>query len=475
MERRSLLAVFAHPDDESFSVGGTLARYAAEGVHVTLVCATRGEVGGIADPSLATPETLGQVREAELRCAAEALGISEVIFLGYRDSGMAGSPENEDPHAFINAPADEVEARLVEIVRRVQPQVVITFEPGGGYGHPDHIAAHRHTVAAFHAAGDPARYPDYGAPWRPARLFYTAIPRSFFVEMRRRLEELGVDTGEFDRFEQRAVLGWPDEEVHVVVDVSATIEAKWKALNCHRTQFGPDNFFRRLPEPMLKEMMSREHFALARPEPTPGLRLDDLFADLPIPMDEHRFRSGSTWSEYVAQMSVNRRRVTRLYGEITIAPEDRRAFRDAVARHGGRLYVTAMTEDWCGDAVVNLPLMARLAAEVPGMELRLFRRSENPDLEQRYAANGIFSIPALSFFDAKWREVARWVERPAAARERIEAWWAARPEAAALRHSKRPEDQEARRVVLRELLGEMMRWYRDGLWQATLEEWKAVL
>jgi LmbE family N-acetylglucosaminyl deacetylase len=287
-EQRTLLAIFAHPDDEAFGTGGTLARYAGEGVRVALVCATRGEAGAIADPSLATPETLGQVREAELRCAAEALGISEVLFLGYRDSGMAGTSENEDPRAFVNAPAEEVVPRLVGIIRRLRPQVVVTFEPNGGYGHPDHIAIHRHTVAAFHAAGDPDRYPDQGAAlrpgsvqaWRPARLFYTAIPRSFFVQMRERLGALGVDTGEFARFEERGATGWPDEEIHVALDVSATIEVKWAALQCHRTQFGPDNLFRRLPEHMLKEMMTREHFALAWPEPAPGLRLPELFAEL---------------------------------------------------------------------------------------------------------------------------------------------------------------------------------------------------
>jgi N-acetyl-1-D-myo-inositol-2-amino-2-deoxy-alpha-D-glucopyranoside deacetylase len=276
---RTLLAVFAHPDDEAFGTGGTLAHYAGEGVRVALVCATRGEVGGIADPSLATPETLGEVREAELRCAAQALGISEVIFLGYRDSGMAGTPENDDPHALVNAPADKVVAQLVGIIRRLRPQVVVTFEPHGGYGHPDHIAIHHHTVAAFHAAADPARYPDQGHPWQPARLFYTAIPRSFFLEMRDRLEALGVDTSEFSRFEESGA-GWPDDQVHVTLDVAGTIEAKWAALQCHRTQFGPDNFFRRLPEDMLKEMMSREHFALAWPAPEPGLRLPELFAEL---------------------------------------------------------------------------------------------------------------------------------------------------------------------------------------------------
>lgn len=278
-QQRYLLACFAHPDDEAFGTGGTLARYAAEGVRVILVCATQGEAGEIADPTLATPETLGQVRETELRCAAEALGISEVIFLGYRDSGMAGTPENQDPRAFVNAPAGEVVTRLVGIIRQVQPDVVITFEPNGGYGHPDHIAIHRHTVAAFHAAGDPARYLDQGAAWQPARLFYTAIPRSFFREMRDRMEALGLDIGEFARFEERGVTGWPDEEVHVTLDVSATIEAKWAALQCHRTQFGPDHLFRRLPEEVIKEMMSREYFALAWPQPAPGLRLPGLFVE----------------------------------------------------------------------------------------------------------------------------------------------------------------------------------------------------
>ena len=195
----------------------------------------------------------------------------------------------------------------------------------------------------------------------------------------------------------------------------------------------------------------------------------------PISMTEARFRKGFTWPEYVAQMRVNRERVTQLFDQVTIAPEDRRAFSEAVARHGGHLYVTALTEDWCGDAVVNLPLVARLAEEVPGMELRLFRRSENPDLEQAYAADGVTSIPVLSFFDAEWREVGRWVERPAAAHRRVEAWWTARPEAAALRRSDRPEDQRKRRAVLRQLLTEMMEWYRDGLWNATLDELRSLL
>jgi N-acetyl-1-D-myo-inositol-2-amino-2-deoxy-alpha-D-glucopyranoside deacetylase len=277
--QQTLLAIFAHPDDEAFGTGGTLAHYAAHGAQVVLVCATRGEVGEIADDSLATHETLGRVRENELRCAAQTLGVSDLIFLGYRDSGMAGTPQNDDPRAFMNIPPDEVVSRLVGIMRRIRPQVVVTFEPNGGYGHPDHMAIHRHTLAAFHAAADPARYPEQGQAWQASHLFYTAIPRSFFVDMRHRLEAMGADTSEFARFEENGA-GWPDDKVNVVLNVADEVEAKWTALNCHRTQFGPDNLFRRLPENEVKGMMSREYFALAWPEPESGLQLHDLFAGL---------------------------------------------------------------------------------------------------------------------------------------------------------------------------------------------------
>lgn len=276
---KTLLAVYAHPDDEAFSTGGSLARYAAQGYRLVLVCATRGEVGEISDPSFATPETLGQVRESELRCAAETMGVSEVIFLDYRDSGMAGTPENADPRAYINAPDQAVIAKLVGVIRRVQPDVVVTFEPNGGYGHPDHLAIHRHTVAAFHAAANPRGNPELGPAWQAQRLFYSAIPRSFFREMLNRMKALGLDVSDFERFEQDE-RGWPDEMVDVTLEVAATVDAKWQALECHRTQFGPGNLFRRLPEEDVKKLMSREYFALAWPQPKPGLELRDLFSGL---------------------------------------------------------------------------------------------------------------------------------------------------------------------------------------------------
>ncbi len=191
--KSTLLAVFAHPDDESFGVGGTLAKYAANGTRVVLVCATRGEVGEISDASLATPESLAHVRENELRCAANTLGITDLLFLDYRDSGMDGTPENLDPHAFIQAPPHEVVEKLVQVIREFQPQVVITFDPGGGYGHPDHIAISRYTTQACSLASSSTDFPEAGPPWQPMRLFYNAIPSSFFVKNAQ--ENAGAEDG----------------------------------------------------------------------------------------------------------------------------------------------------------------------------------------------------------------------------------------------------------------------------------------
>lgn len=281
MNNLRLLASFAHPDDEAFGTGGTLASYAARGYDVFLVCATRGEAGEISDPDYATPQTLGAVREAELRCAAETMGITEPIFLNYRDSGMLDTPENKDPRAFINAPAENVVAQLVQIIRQVKPHVVVTFEPYGGYGHPDHIAIHQHTVAAFHAAADPTHYPSIGNAWQAQRLFYTAIPRGFFLSMRQKLADIGADTSDLDRFDD-PVLGWPDDQIHLVEDVSDTVQAKWGALECHRTQFGPGNLFRRLPKEQVLPLMSVECFAQAWPEPHGKLTLQGLFDGLHV-------------------------------------------------------------------------------------------------------------------------------------------------------------------------------------------------
>ena len=181
---------------------------------------------------------------------------------------MAGTAENDDPRAFVNIDAETVIARLVGLIRQMQPQVIVTFDPQGGYGHPDHLAIHRHTVAAFHAAGNPDQYPEQGSAWQPSRLFYAVLPRSTFVEMRHQMVAQGLDTSHFDNFRKQAgfELGWPDEQVNVVMDVSGMIEAKWAALHCHQTQLGAESMFRQAPETEVKTLMSREHFVLAWPE-----------------------------------------------------------------------------------------------------------------------------------------------------------------------------------------------------------------
>ena len=270
-EQKTLLICLAHPDDEILSPGGTIAQLSGRGVKVVLVCATRGEAGEIARPELATPENLGAIREQELLCAAQTLGIEEVIFLDYRDSGMAGTPENDRPDAFANAPAAEVVPRLAGFMHRYQPQVVLTFEPYGGYGHPDHIAIHQHTVAAYDSLAHTGR--------QPQRLVYQLIPTFFFEKMRDLIAAHGGDVTDFDLSAHEGKR-WSDDQIHFIVDVSDQVQAKRAAWNCHATQFGPNSRFRRLPEDVMMELLNTEYFALAQPEPEPGVIYPDLFADL---------------------------------------------------------------------------------------------------------------------------------------------------------------------------------------------------
>ena len=187
MAGHRLLACFAHPDDEAFPVGGALAAHAARGVQIRLITATLGEEGEIRQAGAATRETLGSVRRVELARAVRILGLQDHIVLHYRDSGMAGTPPNEHPQAFVNAPAEVVIERLVEEIRRFRPQVVLTFDPDGLYGHPDHIAIHKYATEAFHRASHPDAYPQHLVngvkPHEPNRLFYSARPRGFRTGM----------------------------------------------------------------------------------------------------------------------------------------------------------------------------------------------------------------------------------------------------------------------------------------------------
>lgn len=260
---KRLLVVFAHPDDESL-FSGALARYARQGVRVSLACATKGEAGEISDPSLATTETLGSTREAELRCACDLIGVSDLHLLGYCDSGMDGTPENERPTAFIQADPDEVREKLVKLIRDVRPQVVITFEPKGWYGHPDHIAAGRYATEAYHLSADPVAFPEAGPPWRPQRLYYAAILRASFKPLVDYARAQGNDIPDFDEMS----LDEPEPlaaEITHILDVSDLVELKKAAMLCHQTQFGADNFLLQAPLELQQNLMAREHYIQVDP------------------------------------------------------------------------------------------------------------------------------------------------------------------------------------------------------------------
>jgi len=263
-----ILAVYGHPDDEG-QVGGTMAAAIAAGHRVTLVCATRGEVGEISHPSLGTPETLGYVRELELRAAMAQLGLADVRFLDYRDSGMAGTTENEDPRSLHQAGAGEVTGRLVALIRELRPHIVFTWDPTGGYGHPDHLAVHRHVLAAFDAAGDGEAFAAAGAPWTAERLYWGAsFNMKRFALMYEELKKRGLEPPEVsEERKQRleAALYEPDPPVSLVLDVTAHLDQKWKAASMHRSQFGENSIFARVPPELRGEFFGTEKFYRARP------------------------------------------------------------------------------------------------------------------------------------------------------------------------------------------------------------------
>ncbi|WP_425147393.1 PIG-L deacetylase family protein [Deinococcus sp.] len=242
----TLLAVFAHPDDEAFSVGGTLAFYARRGVRVVLVCATRGEAGKITDPSM-TVTDLGAQREQELRRACEALGIPAPIFLDYHDSGRAERVRHDDPKALMNVDVFELEGKIRSVIEEVQPQIIVTFDPHGGYGHIDHLQVHRATSAAFFSTGH--------LPKPPQRLYFTALTHAV-------AEQIGRFGDDLDPL----VYGVSDKSVVVHMDVSQFAEHKKAALAAHGTQMGPQSRMGQMPpeqrQAMERVFLGSENFSL---------------------------------------------------------------------------------------------------------------------------------------------------------------------------------------------------------------------
>lgn len=275
---RTLLAVFAHPDDETFGPGGTLAKYAAKGVAVHLICATRGEAGESDTADLGACEDLACRREQELRCAADILGLAEVHLLNYRDSGMAGSPANRHPRALAQADPDVLAGQVAGLMRRLQPQVALTFDPFGSYGHPDHIAMHRATVAAF----EQLRRADCQSA--PPKLYFTTFSRATLRWIVRIMPLFGADPaamGKNKDINLRAVLEH-DLPVTTRIDVSTAYEVKQRAGNCHSSQLsGPGSLWGRLPKWLVRRMRSTETFYRAAPQFRRGERVErDLFSGI---------------------------------------------------------------------------------------------------------------------------------------------------------------------------------------------------
>jgi LmbE family N-acetylglucosaminyl deacetylase len=274
MPENTILAIFAHPDDETFGVGGTLARYADRGAPITMVSATRGEVGEIAPGTDATPETLGAHREQELRDAMAILGVSDVRFLGFRDSGMKGTHENKHPDALINQPEDAVTEAMVRIIREVRPRVIVTWDESGGYGHPDHVFVHFRAKDAFHAAVDASRFPDAGAPWQADALFYVAIPVDEFGALMREMQELGIMEPSVadEAFEEL-----PQVRANCIIDVHDQFERKERAMLSHRTQIADMEPFMKLPLASRLRFFGREYFHRASPPVGDDVVLGELF------------------------------------------------------------------------------------------------------------------------------------------------------------------------------------------------------
>ena len=274
---RTLLAVLAHPDDESFGTGGTLALYASRGVQVQLLCATRGEVGTVSPDMLAGYASVADLRQHELECAAGNLGLAGVHFLGFRDSGMQGSPDNHHPQALAAAPLDEVAATIVTWIRRLRPQVLITFDPIGGYYHPDHIACHNATRLAFEAAGDPTRYPNGLAPYTPEKLYFVTFHRPWLRQGIRLLKLFGRDPRHWGRNHDIDLVQIAQSEfpVHARIDIRPVADRKQRASACHASQQMPRQGW--VGRWLMRLSDADEAYMRGYPPAPAGLRERDLF------------------------------------------------------------------------------------------------------------------------------------------------------------------------------------------------------
>lgn len=293
-ERLCLLTVHAHPDDEASKGAGTVAKYHDQGVHTVLVCCTDGAEGDILNPAMDTDEVkadIAAVRMRELEAAAKVIGYDEVELLGYRDSGMADSEANKNPACFAQAPLDEAVGRLVRIIRRTQPQVVVTYhEKQERYPHPDHLRVHEVTMAAVDAAADPHQFPNSGEPWTVQKIYYTAWSWKRIVMMHEKFLELGLESPfNSDWFKERKIdadAGRDSDaetgELTTQIDLQGGYEdVRQDALRAHATQIDPNSpFWFGLPPEVMRTIHPYDDYVLARGPlgAEPGELETDLFA-----------------------------------------------------------------------------------------------------------------------------------------------------------------------------------------------------
>jgi len=286
MNKHKKLVFFgAHPDDESFGIGSTLAQYAAAGVKTYYVCSTGGELGTVEPQFLENYSSIKELREYEMKCAAEALGLTGVFYLGYRDSGMRGSESNKHPESMAMAPIDEVAGQIVKIIREIKPDVVVTHDSGGEYGHPDHVATHNGVEKAFYAANDPDQYPEEGPPFQPCKLYYSVLSRKLIKLLVKLMPLFGQDPHHFGRNRDVDLTKMMGEEplINAVIRLNKeSVEIRSRAVACHSSQSsGPGRrpgLFR-IMDLIQKLQGPRDSFTRAYPPPTRH-REKDLFEGL---------------------------------------------------------------------------------------------------------------------------------------------------------------------------------------------------
>jgi N-acetyl-1-D-myo-inositol-2-amino-2-deoxy-alpha-D-glucopyranoside deacetylase len=262
-EKLTLMTVHAHPDDEAVSTGGILAKYSAEGIRTVLVTCTKGELGEAEDPLYKPPRPdmgITEIREKELAAAIRILNIGAYHNLNYKDSGMAGTAGNSDPKAFTRADIMEAAHRLAGIIRHERPQVIVTYDENGIYGHPDHIMANRVTQKAFVAASDSSltlNVPE--PPWQPDKLYFYALPKTRLKKYRRAAEDAANPEAA-----PAYLMGTPDVEITTRIDVTRFLGQKFEAVFSHASQFGPSHRFQHLSDTLKAEMFGVEHFVCVR-------------------------------------------------------------------------------------------------------------------------------------------------------------------------------------------------------------------